>query len=66
MREALEDLKTPVRGHAEDLQQAVLSKTNHEALTAKDFVWIHWKDGKLLPYTRRRRSSRSTAADFKQ
>ena len=41
------------------------SKTKHEALTAKDLVWIRWKDGKLLPYSDALIGS-LTAADFKQ
>ena len=41
------------------------SKANHEALTAKDLVWIRWKDGKLQPYTDAIVGALSTA-DFKQ
>jgi branched-chain amino acid transport system substrate-binding protein len=41
------------------------NKTNHEALTAKDLVWIRWKDGKLLPYTDALIGSLASA-DFKQ
>lgn len=50
VRVALEDLKTPVQGVLKTYEKP-FSKTNHEALTAKDLVWIRWKDGKLLPYT---------------
>ncbi|WP_198087394.1 ABC transporter substrate-binding protein [Variovorax sp. E3] len=50
VRAALEDLKTPVQGVLKTYDKP-FSKTNHEALTAKDLVWIRWKDGKLLPYT---------------
>ncbi len=50
VRAALEDLKTPVQGVLKTYEKP-FSKTNHEALTAKDLVWIRWKDGKLLPYT---------------
>lgn len=49
VRAALEDLKTPVQGVLKTYDKP-FSKTNHEALTAKDLVWIRWKDGKLLPY----------------
>ncbi|SEF29431.1 ABC transporter substrate-binding protein [Variovorax sp. NFACC27] len=49
VRAALEDLKTPVQGVLKTYEKP-FSKTNHEALTAKDLVWIRWKDGKLLPY----------------
>jgi len=41
------------------------SKTQHEALTAKDFVWIKWKDGKLTTYSDPTIAG-LTAADFKQ
>lgn len=50
VRVALEDLKTPVQGVLKTYEKP-FSKTNHEALTAKDLVWIRWKDGKLLPYS---------------
>ena len=50
VRVALEDLKTPVQGVLKTYDKP-FSKTNHEALTAKDLVWIRWKDGKLLPYS---------------
>jgi len=50
VRLALEDLKTPVQGVLKTYDKP-LSKTNHEALMAKDLVWIRWKDGKLLPYS---------------
>jgi branched-chain amino acid transport system substrate-binding protein len=64
VRAALEDLKTPVNGILK-VYDKPFSKTNHEALTAKDFVWIRWKDGKLLPYTDPLISSMSVA-DYKQ
>ena len=64
VRAALEDLKAPVTGLLKTYDQP-FSKTNHEALTAKDLVWIRWKDGKLLPYTDGLIGS-LTAADFKQ
>ncbi|MBO9644780.1 MAG: ABC transporter substrate-binding protein [Pseudacidovorax sp.] len=50
VRAALEDLKAPVQGVLKTYDKP-FSKTNHEALTAKDLVWIRWKDGKLMPYT---------------
>lgn len=49
VRAALEDLKAPVQGVLKTYDRP-FSKTNHEALTAKDLVWIRWKDGKLMPY----------------
>jgi branched-chain amino acid transport system substrate-binding protein len=64
VRQALEDLKTPVQGLLKTYNKP-FSKANHEALVAKDFVWIRWKDGKLMPYTDPILSS-LTAADFKQ
>ena len=50
VRAALEDLKTPVQGLLKTYDKP-FSKTNHEALTAKDLVWIRWKDGKLAART---------------
>jgi branched-chain amino acid transport system substrate-binding protein len=50
VRAALEDLKEPVQGLLKTYVKP-FSKTQHEALTAKDFVWIKWKDGSLQPYT---------------
>ena len=64
VRVALEELKTPVTGLLKTYDQP-FSKTNHEALTAKDLVWIRWKDGKLLPYTDALIGSLASA-DFKQ
>jgi len=64
IRVALEDLKTPVTGVLKTYNKP-FSKTNHEALTAKDFVWIRWKDGKLMPYTDALLST-MTPADYKQ
>lgn len=64
VRVALEDLKTPVQGVLKTYNKP-FSKTNHEALTAKDFVWIRWKDGKLMPYTDGLIGS-LTPTDFKQ
>lgn len=64
VRLALEDLKTPVQGVLKTYNKP-FSKTNHEALTAKDFVWIRWKDGQLMPYTDALIGS-LTSVDFKQ
>lgn len=64
VRAALEDLKTPVQGVLKTYNKP-FSKTDREALTAEDFVWIRWKDGKLLPYSDAILKS-LTAADFKQ
>lgn len=64
VRLALEDLKAPVQGVLKTYEKP-FSKTNHEALTAKDLVWIRWKDGKLMPYTDPIVSSLA-GADFKQ
>jgi branched-chain amino acid transport system substrate-binding protein len=50
VRLALEDLKTPVQGVLKTYNKP-FSKTNHEALTARELVWIRWRDGKLMPYT---------------
>ena len=64
VRAALEDLGAPVQGVLKTYNKP-FSKTNHEALTAKDLVWIKWKDGKLLPYSDALIESFG-AADFKQ
>jgi branched-chain amino acid transport system substrate-binding protein len=64
VKAALEDLKTPVNGLLKTYNKP-FSKTQHEALTAKDFVWIKWKDGKLTSYTDSIISGLS-ATDFKQ
>jgi branched-chain amino acid transport system substrate-binding protein len=50
VRLALEDLKGSVQGLLKTYDKP-FSKTDHEALTAADLIWIRWKDGKLLPYT---------------
>jgi branched-chain amino acid transport system substrate-binding protein len=50
VRLALEDLKALVPGLLK-IYDKPYSKTDREALTAGDLVWIRWKDGKLLPYT---------------
>ena len=50
VREALEDLKSPYDGMMKNYDKP-FSKTEHEALRAKDYKWTHWVDGKLLPYS---------------
>jgi branched-chain amino acid transport system substrate-binding protein len=50
IREALEDLKAPCDGMMKNYDKP-FSKTEHEALRAKDYKWTHWVDGKLLPYS---------------
>jgi branched-chain amino acid transport system substrate-binding protein len=64
IRAALEDLKAPVNGLLKTYDKP-FSKTQREALTAKDFVWIKWKDGKLTPYSDGVIGGLA-AADFKQ
>ncbi|MDM0116085.1 ABC transporter substrate-binding protein [Variovorax sp. J22R133] len=63
VKAALEDLKTPVDGMMKTYNKP-FSKTNHEGLVASDLAWIHWKDGKLLPYNDEVVKS-ITAADLK-
>lgn len=63
IRVALENLKTPVQGLLKTYVKPY-SKLNHEALVAKDLVWVHWKDGKLVPHSDAVVSS-LTAADFR-
>lgn len=50
VRLALEDLKASVQGLLKTYNKP-FSKTDREALTAADLIWIRWKDGRLLPYT---------------
>ncbi|MCW5658330.1 MAG: ABC transporter substrate-binding protein [Burkholderiaceae bacterium] len=64
VRAALEDLKAPVNGLLKTYEKP-FSKNQREALTAKDFVWIKWKDGKLAPYSDAVIKG-LTATDFKQ
>lgn len=64
VKAALEDLRAPVAGVLKTYEKP-FSKTDHEALTAKDLVWIKWKDGHLTPYTDATIKS-FTAADFKK
>ncbi len=64
VKAALEDLKTPVNGLLKTYNKP-FSRTQHEALTANDFVWTKWKAGKLAPYSDPVIAS-LTAADFKK
>ena len=64
VKAALEDLRAPVAGVLKTYEKP-FSKADHEALTAKDLVWIKWKDGHLTPYTDATIKS-FTAADFKK
>jgi len=50
IKNALEDLRSPVAGVLKTYNKP-FSKAQHEALTAGDFVWIKWNDGKLEPYS---------------
>ena len=64
VKAALEDLKAPVQGVLKSYDKP-FNKDVHDALGAKDLVWIKWKDGKLEPYTDATIQS-LTAADFKK
>jgi branched-chain amino acid transport system substrate-binding protein len=50
MREALENLQAPIEGIMKTYSKP-FSATEHEALTASDYRWTHWKDGKLVSYS---------------
>jgi branched-chain amino acid transport system substrate-binding protein len=50
IKNALEDLRAPVQGVLKTYSKP-FSKTQREALTAPDFVWIKWNDGRLEPYS---------------
>ena len=50
LKNALEDLRTPVQGVLKTYNKP-FSKTQREALSAGDFVWIKWNDGLLQPYS---------------
>jgi branched-chain amino acid transport system substrate-binding protein len=50
MREALDNLQAPVEGIMKTYNKP-FSASEHEALTAADYRWTHWKDGKLVTYT---------------
>ncbi len=50
IREALENLMTSLDGQMKSYDKP-FSKTTHEALTSKDYVWTKWKEGKLVSYS---------------
>ena len=50
VREALENLQAPVEGIMKTYSKP-FSATEHEALTAADYRWTVWKDGRLVSYT---------------
>lgn len=49
MREALEEMKSPVDGVMKTYNKP-FSKVDREGLTASDLVFIKWRDGKLVQY----------------
>jgi len=50
LKEALENLQAPVEGVMKTHTKP-FSATEHEALTAADYRWTRWKDGKLVSYS---------------
>lgn len=50
IREALENLQGSFEGQMKSYSKP-FSKTTHEALIAKDYVWIKWTDSKLVSYS---------------
>lgn len=50
IRAALEDLKQPVQGAMKTYEQP-FGKSKHEALTADDFAFVRWSNGKLTQVT---------------
>ncbi len=50
LREALENLATPVAGLLKTYDKP-FSADAHEAIRAKDMVFIRWKAGELVPYS---------------
>lgn len=50
VREALENLQKPYEGVVK-VYAKPFSQSNHDALGAKDYFWIKWKDGRLVNYT---------------
>jgi branched-chain amino acid transport system substrate-binding protein len=64
MRAALENLNAPVEGAMKTYNKP-FSKTQHEALTAADFVFVKWTDGKLAKHGDAVVKS-LTASDFKR
>ena len=49
VHDALEDLSAKYEGFMKTYVKP-FSATDHEALTAKDYKWAHWRDGKLVPF----------------
>lgn len=64
MRVALEDLKQPVQGVMKAYEKP-FSKAEHEALTATDFAFVKWSNGRLTQITDGV-ASQLTPADFKR
>lgn len=64
MRAALEGLNAPVDGVMKTYDKP-FSKTQHEALTAADFAFVKWADGKLTKHSDAVVKS-LTPADFKR
>ncbi len=64
IRAALEDLNAPVEGAMKTYSKP-FSKTQHEALTATDFAFVKWSNGKLVKHTDDVVKS-LTSADFKR
>ncbi|EUB99240.1 hypothetical protein PMI07_005521 [Rhizobium sp. CF080] len=50
LKEALDNLQAPVAGIMKTYNKP-FTPDQHEALTAADYRWTHWKDGKLVTYT---------------
>lgn len=49
VHDALENLQTPYEGIMKTYDKP-FSKTQHEGLTAKDFHWVKWQNGKIVSY----------------
>lgn len=64
MRAALEDLKDPVQGAMKTYNKP-FSKAQHEALTAADFSFIRWSNGKMV-VVNDSTSKQITPADIKR
>ncbi|MGO4317841.1 ABC transporter substrate-binding protein [Agrobacterium sp. MCAB5] len=50
LREALDNLQAPVKGVMKTYEKP-FTADQHEALTASDYRWTHWKDSKLATYS---------------
>ena len=64
IREALESLKTPVKGVMKTYNPP-FTRENHEGLSAADFVFVRWSNGKLVRVEDAITAS-LTPADFKR